>query len=334
MIGDGLRHQRFKYEKGFTLVEMAVGLVIVGFLISLAAAAFSSAASFAYRQKTMEDMSQIADAISIYAQKHMRVPCPANPLAAGPEPFGAEIGSGAGGLVFGACNAAGSEEGILPFATLGLPQSLARDRFGNFYTYRISPSSAEPPVLSSTRPINRWCMTRPHWNDGANYVALAKGAFCCGTFDGALGSISNPGGDIIISGSFGPLPGISRADAVAGDPGSTDVEYITSAAPVPTLANLSGTYPPIFPAYILVSHGENGSGAFNEVGVRNLAGLNAQETENADGNATFFAPDGASFLDPGGAATPLSRSDIDDIVFWETPAQIMGRIGAVSCVRP
>ena len=343
-------------EKGFTLIEMAIAMIIIALLMSFATVAFSGLLRRGFEKKTFNDMEIVADAIAVYAQRHMRVPCPASPTGAGPEPFGAERGSGAAGNIFGTCSNVADAEGIIPFATLGLPSKSAKDRFGNFITYRVSVASAESPAISAALPINNWCMTRPYWNvfyddnnDGnldageSQYVNLAKAAFCCGTW--GAGGLAGVSGDVQIQGSFGALPNLSRLtnDAVTGTAvGATVNEYRNSAANPPTYADLAAvgtnsSAPPMFPAYILVSHGQNGYGAFSsESGTRTgvAAITTPAERENADGDVTFFASDRTSPVSPGGANPTLFRPDIDDIVFWEMPSQVLGRIGGVSCSRP
>lgn len=346
-----------KEQKGFTLVEMALAMVIISLLVAFATVAFSGALRRGFETKTFADMEIIADSIAIYAQKHMRIPCPADPtLVTGPivgrEPFGAERGSGVTGVNFGTCATIADAEGIIPFATLGLPQRMARDRFGNFITYRVSMTSAQTPAAASVLPINSWCMTRPYWHtdtdgDGVtdNYVSLAKAAFCCGTW-GPAGAIDVTG-DIDIQGSFGALPNLSRRDVIGGAGGDV-LEYKNSAAAPPTRAELinpgivgflagNSTIPPSFPAYIMVSHGQNGNGAYeSQTGIRNIAGMAAPdpEEENVDGDVTFYASDRLASADPGAGNQSLFRPDIDDIVFWETPYQILGRVGGVSCSNP
>jgi len=345
-----------KNENGFTLVEMAIALVIVGLLLAFATVGFSKILNRDFEKKTFSNMEIIADAISIYTQRHMRVPCPADPTGVdgttvNGEPFGTEINSGTDGDVFGNCNSIAEAEGIIPFTTLGLPKHLAKDAFGNYITYRVSIASSQSPATASTQEINNWCMTRPRWhadtnNDGTtdDYVNLPKAAFCCGTWD--AGGIAGVTGDIDIQGSFGPLPNLSRAALDSGT-GANAVEYRTSAANPPTrdqlmdpvipgfVTGVDTTVIPSFPAYILISHGENGDGAYSrETGVRVTSGMANPELENVDGDVQFFAPDRLASVDPGVGNQPLFVPNIDDLVFWATPSQILSRVGGVSCNAP
>lgn len=326
--------QKINNQSGFTLIEMAIGLIIISLLMAFAVVAFSAAIQRGFDKKTFEDMEQIADSIAVYSQKHMRVPCPADPTVVG-NLRGTERGSGANGNIFGICNTIAAANGIIPFVTLGLKEKDAKDRFGNFLTYSVSLSSTERPATAQTRNINNWCMTEPHWFQDTNsdgiadsYINLAKAAFCCGTWEPAnvSGTIGN---DINILGPYGDLVGLSRKTVLEG---GSAAEYRTSANLPPTIANLNNTIPPVFPAYILVSHGQNGLGAYSATGNKTTTGMTAAELENANSDNIFYTTDRLAPLTPTG--TPLFRNTIDDLVFWETPAQILGRIGAVSCARP
>ncbi len=345
-----------KNTQGFTLVEMAIGLAITGLILSFAAIAFSSAIKFNHDKATFEKMERIADAISIYAQSHMRVPCPAEPnrTPTGNENYGTEINARQSSTApnrfegFGRCDTIADAEGIVPFATLGLPVDAAKDEFGNFFTYRVSVTSALYPDVASTQPINKWCMTAPRWyadtnNDSTSdtYISPAKAAFCCGTWirPPLTPAVRQTDGDIEIRGSFGLLPGLNRKSAVQGGvdgQGGAFAEYRTTATVPPTLGDLSNSRPPAFPAYILVSHGANGLGAYvDDTNVRSpVPAANVAEVENADGDNVFYATDRMAPTVPTGANIPLTKNDIDDLVFWETPSQVLGRLGRVSCARP
>ncbi len=369
--------QKYKNcEKGFTLIEMAIAMVILSLLIGFATVAFSGLLRRNFEQKTFADIEIVADAIAVYAQKHMRVPCPADPLLVtgpivGREPFGAERGSApSNGTAFGACNSINAAEGIIPFATLGLPLRMAKDRFGNFITYRVSVTSSLRPVDASAMPINNWCMTEPYWyadtdNSGASdsYVNSAKAAFCCGTFVNA-GLLLGVTGDVVIQGSYETdpavaggsrsLPNLTRSEditinGVLTGVGFNSTEYTAVNTPPSVINNLppsfldlingevglGATVPPSFPAYVLVSHGKNGSGAYNaSTGIRGADNGSAAEQENTDNDFDFFASDRTAPLLAGAGNQRLDYEIIDDLVFWQTPSQILGRIGGVSCSSP
>ncbi len=352
---NNIMKKHMRKQSGFTLVEIAIAMVIVGFILAFATVAFSRVLVINAEKNTFKNMEYIADSISVYAQKHMRVPCPADPAGlsgttTNGEPFGTEINSTASGDIFGECDI-NEAEGIIPFATLGLPKYMAKDKFGNYITYRVSIASSQKPEVAETLDINNWCMTRPYWNtdnDGIDvtdeYVALAKAAFCCGTWN--AGGTTGVEGDIDLQGSFGPLEHLSRSNPNGGAGGSA-IEYRDATEDPPAYADLEdpgitgfiagndSTVPPSFPAFILISHGQNGNGAFSEEnGSRDITGITDPERENVDSDITFYAPDRLASAPPGGGLPSLFSNDIDDIVLWATPSQVLGRIGGVSCNAP
>ncbi|MBI4031712.1 MAG: type II secretion system protein [Proteobacteria bacterium] len=327
-----------KHQDGFTLVEMAVVVAIIGFLMSAAFLTIAAMLAKKSELSTLKRMEVIADAISIYAQHNMRVPCPANPAGAGPEPFGAEWGSGAAGTNYGDCIAilnAAQREGIVPYFTLGIPVEYIRDEWGNFFTYRVSPVVTNTPLDPGipTTETGVWCLTQPVWHDGADHINPAKAAFCCGT---RVPNQTDRDTDILLTGPHNIIVMPSRQ---AGGEGGDNADYRNPTAGFTTVAQLQNRFMPLFPAYVLVSHGQNGFGAFNGIGAGRVPGpgaWNAEEAENGDGDNRFFITDRLSPVAPSasGGGPDLYRRDLDDIVFWQSQAQVMSRLGETSCARP
>lgn len=314
------------------MVEMAITIILLGFLMT--AAMFTMATMLGRKTEisTLSKMETIADAIAIYAQHNMRIPCPANPAGAGPEPFGAEWGSTATGTAYGNCRATpGQREGIVPWFTLGIPESYARDTWGNFFTYRVSPTATNTPLDANipTTQTGLWCLVPPAWYDTALalHINPPKAAFCCGT--------NTPDTqwdqDIILTGPHGI---VMPSRQTPGEGGEAN-DYRNPTAALPTAAQLQGRFTPIYPAYVLVSHGQNSIGAFGPNGAHTPGGASAPENENRDGDNTFFITDRISPRVPSlDGGTDLYRQDLDDIVFWQSQAQVMSRLGETSCARP
>jgi len=315
-------------QDGFTLVEMAVVVALVGFLMSAAFLTIATMLAKKSELSTLKRMEVIADAISAYAQHNMRVPCPANPAGTGPEPFGAEWGSGAAGTNYGNCIAnAGQREGIVPYLALGIPAEYVRDEWGNYFTYRVSPAATYDPMTDfSAIPIGRWCETQPVWHDGTRVIDRAKSAFCCGT-QGNTG----PGTDIVLQGPYG----VVAPSRTAVNFGGNAAEYNPPGGGFPSMGDIDGTFTPLYPAYVLVSHGQNGFGAFNGVGAGRIPGGAGPEAENGNGNGTFYVTDRLAPVTPSASGgQDLYRRNMDDIVFWQSQAQVMSRLGETSCARP
>ena len=133
-----------KYKSGFTLVEMAIVLVIVGLLVSALIAPLSAQRDLKDYSEVRANLEQIKEALYGYALSHLATdgkphfPCPDI------DNNGTENRTGT------ACT---SSEGTLPTQELGL---LGTDNWNNKYKYRVTPAFADSAVgftLSSTGDI-------------------------------------------------------------------------------------------------------------------------------------------------------------------------------------
>jgi prepilin-type N-terminal cleavage/methylation domain-containing protein len=127
-------------QRGFSLLEMAVVLVIVGFLLG---GLLGSAGTMRDRQReddTQAQLEEIRDALITFAVVNRRLPCPANPATA-------DTVLGAGlertPIVTG-CT--GGAVGVVPWATLGIAQT---DAWGRRFTYRVTPAFSRSGVAIS-----------------------------------------------------------------------------------------------------------------------------------------------------------------------------------------
>lgn len=360
-------------QAGFTLIELSISLVILAIIISLSLLALARMLKSEQERVTFERMEVIADAISLYAQTRMRVPCPADPSLArddpnyGRERVGTDQENTPGGVLVllnsGCRDPAGTAEGIIPFATLNLPEEASFDKFGNYFTYHVSTGSALQPITireqRSPTSVNQigvrigdWCRTRPRWHADINYdgetdayLNPAKAAFCCGVDDSFAGPLVagepiGPDGDVRLTqtdhdyGTSRGIPSLSRAiNRFGGRP----QEYASLNNDPPDQDRLRDNFSAIFPAYLIISHGQNGAGAYARDGSRDtaFASFNSlNELENANGDNLFVVPDRTSPNVDGSLLSGVSKAAIDDILFWQTPAQIISRVGNMSCSRP
>jgi prepilin-type N-terminal cleavage/methylation domain-containing protein len=121
-----------KTEAGFTLIEIAIVLLIVAILLGYTVALFPKQQELKQFRAADKEMEEIIDAIIGFAQVNGRLPCPAIPIS-----VGLEDGGGAAN-----CNNYG---GFVPSNTLGLTgrvngDSLVLDPWGNPYRYYVSSS--------------------------------------------------------------------------------------------------------------------------------------------------------------------------------------------------
>ena len=121
-----------KNISGFTLVEMAMVLVIVGLLLGGMMPVLSAQMESRRINETRASMEEIQGALAGFAIANGRLPCPADPAIATGQ-------AGAGAERTPPCTNSNST-GVLPWATLGVDET---DAWGNRYTYRVSSDFAD-----------------------------------------------------------------------------------------------------------------------------------------------------------------------------------------------
>jgi type II secretory pathway pseudopilin PulG len=124
-------------QKGFTLVQMAVILVIVGLTVGSFFAALEVTESRDRDQRTKDMQQVVAGALTDYIQRVGRLPCPANPAETDVQKLGQERTNCLG--------AATQRVGVVPFATLGLAPSEILDGYGNPMTFAVQVNIAQAP---------------------------------------------------------------------------------------------------------------------------------------------------------------------------------------------
>lgn len=126
---------------GFTLVEMAVVLAIVGLMLGGLLIPISAQMDQKNYSKTQQDMNDIREALIGYSASHGYLPCPAVSASNGSEDRNANTCTGS------------KRVGFLPWAELGVPKL---DSWGHLYLYSVTLAYADSTTkinLSSTGDI-------------------------------------------------------------------------------------------------------------------------------------------------------------------------------------
>lgn len=142
------RSRPAKYS-GFTLIECAIGMLLVTFLLSALLTPLTAQVEQRQVTETQNSLTQIADALMGFAMANGYLPCPDRTSGTG-------ANDGIEDLNAGATNCAVAE-GNLPWATLGITGT---DSSGNYFRYRATAAftdRATPFKLNSVGNISVQC---------------------------------------------------------------------------------------------------------------------------------------------------------------------------------
>lgn len=121
----GRRTPAGRLQRGFTLLEMAIVLTIVGLIIGMVAPLLGQVMESNRAASTNAHLDAIQDAIVVFVRANGRIPCPAQP---DDTPLGEENATCTGN----------NDDGIVPFRTLGLAEDVARDGYEGYITYHVA----------------------------------------------------------------------------------------------------------------------------------------------------------------------------------------------------
>jgi prepilin-type N-terminal cleavage/methylation domain-containing protein len=129
------------HQRGFTLVELSIVLVIVSLLLGGMLMTLGAQQDIANGKETEKRLSDIRDALLGFAAANGRLPCPASPASTGVEnPVGG-----------GAC--VNAWDGFLPGITLGIgptdAQGYAVDSWGNRIRYAVTKANTNAFTTSN-----------------------------------------------------------------------------------------------------------------------------------------------------------------------------------------
>jgi prepilin-type N-terminal cleavage/methylation domain-containing protein len=124
--------------RGFTLVELAVALAVIGLLLGMLIVPLNAQVDQQRISDTRKQLNLVTEAILGFAVANGRLPCPATATVAN-----TVAGAGVEARTGTACTAALNGEGVVPWATLGVPET---DSWGNRFTYRVTTALADDPT--------------------------------------------------------------------------------------------------------------------------------------------------------------------------------------------
>jgi prepilin-type N-terminal cleavage/methylation domain-containing protein len=129
-------------SRGFSLVEMAVGMLIIALLLGSILVPLSTQVEQRKTSETQKVLEEMREAVLGYAIANGHLPCPDKTVTTG-------AGTRWDGAEDASATTCAVPEGYFPWATLGTPSA---DSWGNRFRYRVHLTFAQrgPPVLGFT----------------------------------------------------------------------------------------------------------------------------------------------------------------------------------------
>lgn len=242
-------------QQGFTLIELSVVLAIVGLLVGGGLMASGPLFERAHIQQTQAAMDQIDSAVTLFAIRNDRLPCPADGALLPNQPL---YGREQPGPHPGSC-AVTDGHAVVPWVTLGLHDGLSADGWGRRFSYVAAAALTGPD-----HPLRR---------QGAAYPAGGLKVF------------------------------------------------------TPETSSVEITPPGEGAAYVLISHGHDGSYGWMRGGgqVAASGGRHPFEEGNGQGGTSFYQ---------GGLNESRGSNRFQDVVRWRTAAFVIQSCGPAACGNP
>lgn len=113
--------------QGFTLVELAVVMVIIGIVMTMGLRMVMATLENAAYSETKGKQEYIKVALIGYLRTNGKLPCPDN------------LATPATGVAAATCTTNEQESyGVVPWGTLGIPRDAVLDGWGNYFTYKVA----------------------------------------------------------------------------------------------------------------------------------------------------------------------------------------------------
>jgi prepilin-type N-terminal cleavage/methylation domain-containing protein len=296
--------------RGFTLIEVLVVLLIFGVLIAMAAVITRAVTAAQKRSLTATRMATVESAMVQFVLQQKRLPCPADGTLAA-----SHVNAGTEMRVAGACSG-NQQNGVVPWRALALTENDSNDGWDRRLTYRVGPTLAADNGMDMS-----WC-------DPVGTEAPATPAACntlCSST--ALGSCTPParflfGRGLTVCTAAGCALATCNAAAFTVSPAVHPCLQTTT----PGLLMHRNMYPHTGAAYVLISHGATGGGAYTSQGglVTTTATMDGTEEAKNYANVVF---DAAAYYVDNETRDTTDNTHFDDIVSRPSLLTVVSKAG-------
>jgi prepilin-type N-terminal cleavage/methylation domain-containing protein len=267
---------RLMRERGFTLIEIVVVMLVLAILIAMAAALTRGVMAGQKRSLTVTRIQTVDAALVQFVTQQKRLPCPADGTL-----VSTDANAGTEMRVANVCNPANQQNGVVPWRALGLGAADATDGWDRRLTYRVDPNLAANNGMDMS-----WC-------DPAG-TEPGVGPTPCNTAcaSTALGSCTPPAKFLFTRG----LEVRSVAGTVVMNPAPAAMTPHTGAA------------------YVVISHGESGGGGYLSSGTLGASSAADGTEEDQRNYATRTYAGAATYYVDDSLNETATTAHFDDIV--------------------
>lgn len=212
---------------GFTLVEIAIVLLIVGLALGGLLLPLNAQLDLQRVSETNRTLAEVKDALIGYAMANGRLPCPASSASSGAESF-----AGGGDASNGNCS--NFFDGFVPAVTLGITptdqQGYAMDGWGNRIRYAVSNQTVSGVTNPFTKTNGMQSATMASISAANLLYVCASGNGITGTNCGSAVSLTTQAPLVLYSiGKNGPSGGTSTDEAANPNPngGTADRVFVS-----------------------------------------------------------------------------------------------------------
>lgn len=189
--GDRTAIKRVLEQRGFSLIEIAIVLVIFGLLIGGGATLFSGTVGANRERATKVTLGVYKKALEAYYIRQGRLPCPADgSLVSSSTDYGRALPE-TSTVICDMVNDGTPENGVVPWRTLGMSESASLDGWGHRISYRVSDAVIDDTAIATGDIVvcaDRTCSAGTEHTTEAAVVLVSHGRNGFGAWNNQAGT--------------------------------------------------------------------------------------------------------------------------------------------------